>query len=219
MSLGAKGFDKKYWDHNYSDIDRMDCIGNAKEHVRYIHSLFSLEFIDINSIIDLGFGLGHLFEELLVKFAPYRAIGIEPSSYAFSQVNQRDICKIQSTKFKLYKESITDWCQKERKGQTLFDLGVCTSVLQYLSDEEIEEIVPILSRRIKYLYLSVPTNKELDRQIEELGNDDHYAYKRSRSKYQKLLRKNFTFISSRLLESRYHFDEKNTHFSDLLFRY
>jgi hypothetical protein len=45
-------FTKEYWDKNYSEIETMDCIGNADDHIAYISSLFELEKIDISSIID-----------------------------------------------------------------------------------------------------------------------------------------------------------------------
>lgn len=216
---GALGFEKEYWQYNYSDPSCMDGIGNAKEHVQYMRALFNLEFIDISSVIDFGFGLGHLFEEVLKEFIPYKAVGIEPSEYAYNVVKKRGIAPVESTKLKLYKEDLVNWSSNSRKGETLFDLGLCTSVFQYLTDQEIERVVPILAQRVRYLYFSVPTDKELVRQVDELGNNDVYAIKRSRAKYHKLLRTNFTFISSRLLESKVHYNEMTTSFSDLLFRY
>ncbi|AYF45063.1 methyltransferase domain protein [Halobacteriovorax sp. BALOs_7] len=217
--LGAKGFSKDYWDVNYEDADDMDGIGNAKEHVGYIKYLFGMEYIDISSIVDLGFGLGHLFEALLDEFKPYKAHGIEPSEHAYNIVKKRDINKIPSTKFKLEKTDLVSWCERNKDKKKSFDLAVCTSVFQYLTDEELEYCLPILANRAKYLYLTVPTDKELDRQIEDLEFKDEYAIRRSRTKYQKMLKPHFTFISSRLLESKVYFDETNTNFTDLLYRF
>ncbi|WP_412473549.1 class I SAM-dependent methyltransferase [Halobacteriovorax sp. YZS-1-1] len=217
--LGAKGFSKDYWDVNYEDADDMDGIGNAKEHVGYIKYLFGMEYIDISSIIDLGFGLGHLFEALLDEFKPYKAHGIEPSEHAYNIVKKRDINKIPSTKFKLEKTDLVSWCERNKDKKKSFDLAVCTSVFQYLTDEELEYCLPVLANRAKYLYLTVPTDKELDRQIEDLEFKDEYAIRRSRTKYQKMLKPHFTFISSRLLESKVYFDETNTNFTDLLYRF
>ena len=76
-----------------------------------------------------------------------------------------------------------------------------------------------LSRRIKYLYLTVPTNKELDRQIEDLNFDDKYAYRRSSEFYKKVVGQGFTNISSRIWESKHHFNEETTLFTDLLYRH
>jgi len=215
---GAEGFKDKYWHENYDSPDEMDGIGNVDLHVGYIKNLFGMEYIDISSVIDLGFGLGHLFEGLLKEFIPYKAYGIEPSQYAFEKVRERGISPAESTKFKLEKIDIVSWCQSKRKIKS-FDLGVCTSVFQYLSDEEIEMCLPIIAERCKYIYFSVPTDKELDRQIEDLGFKDEYAIRRSRTKYVKMLKKHFTFISSRVLESKVHFNEENTFFTDLLYRF
>ncbi len=216
---GSQGFSKDYWDVNYEEADQMDGIGNVEQHVGYIKNLFGLEYIDISSIIDLGFGLGHLFEALLEEFKPYKAHGIEPSEHAYKIVKDREINKIESTKFKLEKTDIVNWCRKNENTKKSFDLGVCTSVFQYLTDEELEYCLPILASKLKYFYLTVPTDKELDRQIEDLEFKDEYAIRRSRTKYQKMLREHFTFISSRLLESKVYFDETNTNFTDLLYRY
>lgn len=217
-SKGHQGFDDEYWKVNYESPDEMDGIGNVDMHVGYIKNLFGMEYIDINSVIDLGFGLGHLFEALLKEFVPYKAYGIEPSNFAFEKVVQRNISPAESTKFKLEKIDLVSWCKANKKVKS-FDLGVCTSVFQYLSDEEIEECLPILAKRCKYLYLTVPTDKELDRQIEDLEFKDEYAIRRSRAKYQKMLKKHFTFISSRVLESKVHFNEETTFFTDLLYRF
>lgn len=217
--LGAKGFSKDYWDVNYEEADQMDGIGNVAQHVGYIKNLFGLEYIDISSIVDLGFGLGHLFEALLDEFKPYKAEGIEPSQHAFDIVNKRAINKIESTKFKLHQMDIVSWCKKNEKLKKSYDLGVCTSVFQYLTDDEINYCLPILADRFKYFYLTVPTDKELDRQIEELEFKDEYAIRRSRTKYQRMLKEHFTFISSRLLESKVYFDESDTSFTDLLYRF
>jgi len=90
---------------------------------------------------------------------------------------------------------------------------------QYLSDEEIKEILPILSQRVKYLYFSVPTDQELKKQIEDVEFHDEYAIHRKREKYLKMLQPHFTFVSSRILESKYHFNQDNSYFTDLLFRF
>jgi hypothetical protein len=212
-------FDSTYWQKNYSDPMSMDGIGNARAHVQYLKAFFAVEHVDISSVIDLGFGYGHLFKAMLKAFLPYRAVGIEPSSYAFKRVKLEKLRPVPSTQLKLYEEDLLTWCRKERKKETQFDLGICTSVFQYLSDKELKEIIPVLSRRIKYLYLTVPTDVELGRQISELEFKDEYARHRSRQHYQRLLKPHFTFVSSRVLESRHFFDEESTHFTDLLFRH
>lgn len=217
--LGAKGFSKEYWDANYADPEEMDNIVNAKEHAEYLKAIMGLEYVDISSVIDLGFGLGFLFEEVLKTFVPYRAHGIEPSRYPFEIVFNRNISPAKSTKLILENTDLVSWAKNKSKREKTFDLGLCTSVFQYLSDEEIEFVMPILAQRIRYLYFSVPTNLELKRQVSDLEFKDEYAIHRTREKYLKLIRPHFTFISSRLLESKVHFDEESTNFTDLLFRF
>ena len=212
-------FDKTYWDKNYSQPMTMDGIGNAKEHVRYLKSFLAVEHVEITSVIDLGFGYAHLFREMLKAFIPYRAVGIEPSPYAFKKAKPDKLRPVESTDLKLFEEDLLTWCRTDRKKNNNFDLGICTSVLQYLTDKEIKEVMPILSKRIKYLYLTVPTNLELGRQISELEFKDEYAIHRTREQYQKLIRPYFTFVSSRVLESKHFFDEESTLFTDLLYRY
>jgi predicted TPR repeat methyltransferase len=214
---GAEGFSDAYWEENYSCEDEMDGISNAKEHAAYLKNLFSLDLVDVSSIIDYGAGLGYLFEEMMRSFVPYKAVGIEPSDYAFKAMKNRDIKPVESTRLKLLQIDLVGWFEKGN--QKYFDLGICTSVLQYLTKEELEFVVPAMARQCKYVYLSVPTDKELDRQVEDVEFHDRYAKRRSRKYYQKLLRKEFTFISSRVLESKFFFDEDSTNFTELLYRY
>jgi hypothetical protein len=211
-------FDKTYWDKNYAEPMSMDGIGNARDHARYLKSFLAIEHVDISSIVDLGFGYGHLFREMLKTFIPHRAVGIEPSPYAFKKAKLDKLRPVESTDLKLYEEDLITWCRTNRKDNK-FDLGICTSVFQYISDKDLKEIIPILAKRIKYIYLTVPTDVELGRQVSELEFKDEYAIHRSREKYQRLLKPHFTFVSSRILESKHYFDEESTHFTDLLYRF
>lgn len=210
-------FSKTYWQKNYSDPMSMDGIGNAKDHVRYLKSFLALEHVDISSIVDLGFGYGHLFREMLRAFIPHTALGIEPSPYAFKKAKPDKWRPVESTELTLLQVDLSTWCLSKKKYEP-FDLGICTSVLQYMTDKELKEIIPVLSKRVKYLYLTVPTDKELQRQVLDLDFKDEYAIHRTREKYQKLLKPYFTFISARVLESKFHFDEESTSFTDLLYR-
>jgi len=216
---GALGFKKDYWDENYSKPSEMDGIANAKEHVEYMDLVFRLDFIDISSVIDFGFGTGHLFKQTLKKFIPYRSHGIEPSKFIFDKADLEKFRPCSSAKVKLENIDLCRWAQKQKENSKTFDLGICTSVLQYLSDEELKICLPVMAQKVKYLYLSVPTDKELDRQVDDLEFHDKYALRRSRAYYQKILKPHFTFISSRILESKVHFDESSTSFTDLLYRF
>ena len=158
-----EGFSEDYWVDNYSDPDSMDCIGNVKEHFSYLHSLFNLEMIDIRSMVDLGFGLGSMIKEGRKKFSLKRVCGVEPSSHAF-EIMQTWKKKYGIKNVTLKNMVMTEWLEKT-KGS--YDLGLCNSVLQYLSTKELEKTIPLLSKRVKYLYLTVPTDLELDFQIRD----------------------------------------------------
>jgi hypothetical protein len=126
---------------------------------------------------------------------------------------------VKSTEITLLPVDMLTWCQSQRySSDDAFDLGVCTSVLQYLSDPEIEQVVPILAQRVKYLYFTVPTDTELAYQTTEFDFYDRYAFSRTREEYRQMLGGHFTIVSNRVLESKVHFDEENTYFHDLLFR-
>ncbi len=213
-----KTFEKEYWDYNYSSPKTMDGIGNANDHAKYLKSFFDLELIDISSIVDLGFGYGYLFQKMLKTFIPYKACGIEPSLYAYNKARARKLKPVDSTKLDLYNESIQQWCKRADTNKQRFDLALCNSVFQYIEKKDLEEIVAILSKRVKYLYLTVPTDIELERQVDELDFNDTYAIRRSRKFYRNILTKHFTNISSKLWESKYYFDEKSSLFTDLLYR-
>lgn len=211
-------FEKEYWEANYSQPQSMDGIGNAKDHADYLKAFMSLEMVDVSSIVDLGFGYGYLFQKMMKAFIPYKACGIEPSKLAFNKARQRKLKPVESTDLKLYNEDIQQWCLRPNSKYTRFDLGLCNSVFQYIATEDLKKIIPVLSKRVKYLYLSVPTDIELDRQIEELEFHDTYAIRRSRKFYRDLLGKHFTNISSKMWESKHYFDEKTSLFTDLLYR-
>lgn len=217
--VGSAGFSDQYWNVNYAQPDDMDGIFNAQDHALYLKHFFAIELTDISSVVDLGFGLGHLFTAVLENFVPYKALGIEPSLYPFEAFKQKKLNLPDSTKLSLERTDIASWCQKPYKREPRFDLGLCTSVFQYLSDEEIQKILPVLSRRIKYLYFSVPTDIEYRRLRDELDFVDSYAYWRTQKEYLDFIRPHFTIISSRILESKYFFSEDNTNFTDVLFRF
>ncbi len=216
---GFEGFSSYYWKENYSDLKMMDGVINAKEHARYVKSIMGLETIDVNSIIDFGCGLGYLFKEFLNAFRPYRAMALEPSHYAYTKLLGKKLTSIESINIKLHHIDLAGWAKEIAPLHKKFDLGICTSVFQYLSDDEIELILPLMSKNVSYLYFSVPTDLELKRQRVELGFHDRFAFSRSKGHYRKMIKEHFTIVSSRLLESKYFTSEGEGPFSDLLFRY
>lgn len=211
-------FDQRYWKENYAQPKTMDGIGNAKQHVQYIKAFFELEKVDISSVADFGFGLGYLFQKALKAFLPYKALGLEPSAYAFEKATKRKLCPVPSTKLRLINDSLQNWCALEDHKKLHFDLGIATSVFQYIGDDDLKRVLEVLARRVKYLYITVPTDKELDRQVEELNFHDRYALRRTRDYYQETIGRNYTNIAGRIWESKFFFDEETTLFTDLLYR-
>lgn len=213
-------FERAYWRENYAEPDTMDGIFNADRHAAYLEACLNLEFVHVESIIDFGYGLGHLFRTMLETFLPARAYGLEPSRYAFRQAARRGLGPIESMKLELVNEDLETWAAREGKRRRArpYDLGLCTSVLQYVPDASLERVLPVMARRVKYLYLTVPTDVELRRQVEEEGFRDRHALHRSRERYRALISPHFTVVSARLLESRTFHDEETTPFSDLFFR-
>ncbi len=218
-AAGAHGLGQDYWIANYSEPQEMDTIGNARDHVRYMQALFNLEQIDISSVIDFGHGMGHLLAAVVKAFKPYEVLGLEPSPWAYKQSVDRVQPVSPNMRLKLTKMDILTWCRKNNTNKKCYDLGICTSVLQYLSDAELHEALPIIAGHVKYLYLTVPTENEYRRLLEEMDFKDDYALRRTKEDYQQLLQKDFTFVSNRLLESKRFFNEHNTDFRELVFRF
>jgi len=206
-----KPFDQSYWDTHYQDIKTIDGIGNVKDHSRYLLAYFNIEGFNPESMVDLGFGTGHLMKEMARALKPRRIEGIEPSPPAFQRMKM--------PRAKLHHEDLVTWARNPARARWAFDLGLCTSVLQYLSDKELKEVLPIMAQRCRYVYLTVPTDIEYKRQQSELQFSDSWARVRTRAQYQKLIRPHFTFISSRILESKVFYDDSTTEFQDLLFRF
>ncbi len=77
---------------------------------------------------------------------------------------------------------LLNWLERN-KGK--FDLGLCNSVFQYIQTKDLEKAVPLMAKRVKFLYLTVPTDQELKKQEKDHRFTDHYALKRSRRTYQK----------------------------------
>ena len=222
IEAGHGGFSETYWQANYDEPEEMDGIVNATQHATYLKAFFDVDYVDINSVIDLGFGLGYILESVLHEFQPYRVWGIEPSSFAFEEAKKKRKLKLApTTKLTLKQWSLQRWAREKgdpQKKHKWFDLGLCTSVFQYLSEEEIDEVLPVMSKMVKYLYFSVPTDLELERQVSDLDFKDEYAFRRPKEFYREKLFPYFTIVGARILESKSHFNEDNTFFTDYLFR-
>lgn len=215
---GASGFPAAYWRENYGEPQIMDGVFNADRRAAALKTLFDSEYIDISSVVDLGFGLGNLLRAVVDTFIPLTVVGIDPSPQAYTKMRDAKFSDIETMSIQLEQIDLLTWCQRPCEFAP-FDLGICTSVFQYLSDPEIEIVLPILAERVRYLYFSVPIDTELEFQTETLDFHDAYAIARSRDEYREMLSEHFTIVSYRLLESNIHFDEESTNFTDFLFRF
>ena len=217
---GAAGFTRQYWDENYAKPEIMDGVYNARRKALALRALLDAEYYEVESLADFGFGLGYIFQQMIDVFLPQRVLGLEPSPYIFQLALQQPLTEVKSIDIQLVNLDLLTWCQTAHDSDRApFDLGVCTSVFQYLSDWEIEQVLPVLARRVKYLYLNVPTDREFQYQAEELDFVDRYAISRSQADYLRMFQGHFTIVSNSVLESNVHFDVNSTYFSDLLFRF
>lgn len=214
---GAKGFDDTFWRTNYADPSAMDGVTNASSHAAYLKGSFGVVLAEVRSVADFGFGMGHMFEAVLEAFQPFKALGIEPSPSVYEAVRFRNLDR-HATRLVLENTDLASWCRRPDHPRLRFDLGVCTGVLQYLTEAELDLVVPVLSQRLKWLYLNVPTDEEFDRMAADTGFEDPWAIRRPLAYYTDLLRPHFDRVGTRLLESRVNVDERESPFTDLLFR-
>lgn len=195
----------------------MDGIYNARAHARYLKALFELEELaPVKNMVDLGVGLGFLTLEMAKAFSPKKIVAIEPSEHAFKRA-QKNLQTLKELTLK--KMTIEEWCVAEKKNKTVYELGICSSVFQYLPSDSIKKVLPILSKKIKYLYLTVPTDLEQKMMKKDLDFVDSWAYTRSAEDYLEMLAPHFAVVSSRLLESKAFYSESTTPFTNLLYRF
>ena len=217
-TLGSEGFDARYWETLFGNPESMECVGNADRHADYLQASLAVELVPVRSIVGVGVGLGHLFREALVRFRPRKALALEPSAWAWSRLDPEVLKPTRSTNLRLLKQDLLSWCQRETAGWERFDLGLCTSVFQYLSEMEIDHVLPVMAQRIGHLYFTVPTDRELELQIEECSLHDEWAISRSAEWYRSRLSPHFAMVSGRLLQSRVLYDWRSSPFTDLLYR-
>ncbi|MEM7535718.1 MAG: class I SAM-dependent methyltransferase [Chloroflexota bacterium] len=221
LGVGAQGFSKQYWDENYYDLSLMEFTFNARQHAVALRELFSLEDIHVNTMIDFGFGLGHLLREMTIAFQPFIVVGVEPSEYPFQVVKDEAVLdNLANADVHLFQTDMHSWLHKEHPPlEAPLDLGICSGVFQYLSDDEIASVVPQLAHWVKYLYFTVDTDLLYQYQEEELDYVDRFATQRSQQQYYEMITPYFTAVSSRLLESKTYFNTQNTQFKELFFRF
>ncbi len=191
----------------------IDGIHNAKEHALYTKSILDLGEMDVNSIADFGFGKGILLREFVKVFKPKQILAIDPSKEAFDNLSKQKWLK--KVKHKILQTTIENFPQS--RNSKPFDLGICNSIFQYISDKDVSSSFVKLSKLCKYIYFSVPTKVDYDYMKKELNFIDPYANSRTKEFYLKTLKPYFTLVSYNLLESKVHM--KDSGFTYEFFRF
>ena len=190
---GATGFGDDFWRANYGEPDQMDGVVNADAHAAYVKSAFDVALQPVRSIADLGFGLGHVFERVLRVLRPYKAYGLEPSTPAYEAVRFR-LVPPEGTKLVLEQVDLRSWCRRPDHPKLRFDLGLCTSVLQYLPDREAARAITALAQLSRgLLYFSVLTAGDWKHNA-DTSRTDRGVHLRTADWYRRRLRRHFRHL-------------------------
>jgi len=215
---GPDGFGTDYWSTVYKTPGHIDGHANGDIHCAYLKSLFKLDMAIVSSIADFGFGEGGMLQAFIAGFQPRRAYGIEPSQVAFDRAEQQHWTQ-EGVCVKLEQIGLRAWSRRPPGAWSFFDLGVANSVFQYLPDRHLEEVVPVMAKRLKWLYMTVPTADEYQFMKQQTGFVDQWAHRRPSAYYRTLFGAHFDFIGSRLLESKHAFKGSDSPFTERLFRF
>ncbi|MEC9281138.1 MAG: class I SAM-dependent methyltransferase [Bdellovibrionota bacterium] len=204
--------EKDYFDKIYAKSELIDGDYNAKSHARYLFQILSLVEANVSSVADFGFGKGKLLYETLKLFRPSRVMALDSSEYAFNELQKQ----------KWVKDWNIDLQHKELSQivppKKAFDLGICNSVLQYVQDEDLEQIFERLSYSCRFIYLHVPSREDYQKLKLQSDFKDPWAKKRPDRIYQDLVARYFTRVSWGLLESKTLVDAELSPFFDSLYR-
>jgi len=165
LKRAPEEFDAAYYQRHYEDPE--SCASNPEaiallgdfvfRYLAYLH-------VDVDSVLDLGCGLGH-WRSVLERHAPRASYqGVEWSPY---------LCE----KLGWERGSVVDYEGKPA------DLVICQGVLQYLDDDEAEAAIGRLHALTKTaLYLEVLTQQDLELACDRSRTDDE-VYLRSGAWY------------------------------------
>lgn len=121
-------FDKQYYDRYYRDpATRAADADDYMRQARFIHAF--LEFVDvpIDSILDIGCGLGGLLRALERHYPKANRLGVEASEYVSTSEG--------------FEHGVLPGFRPERS----FDLVICHDVLAYLDDTQANEAIDEIS--------------------------------------------------------------------------
>ncbi len=213
IAYGANGlpFETSYWKEIYGSGKDVDASFNAREHAKYIKSLFDLMQIQPRSIADFGFGKGLLLKEFVKIFQPGKVFAVDPSEEMIDQIAKQKWIRGYNLSFL---HSTVQDLELKYFTSAPFELGIFNSVVQYIPDKELPKVFEKLHKITQYLYFTVPTKNDYIRMEKEIYFTDPYAHHRSKKYYEKLIRPYFRRVAFNLLESRI---VKDTQFCDELF--
>lgn len=174
----GKEFDGSYWSDIYGNGLDVDGSYNAKQHAEYLKALFQLMEISVYKMADFGFGKAILLREMVKTFSPVKVYAVDASKEAYEDLKKKDWVK-RSDKFHIYHESLETFKLPKLEKEPV-ELGICNSVIQYLPDSMIPDVLEKMAKYCNYLYFTVPTNEDYAVMKEEMKFIDPYAFSRSK---------------------------------------
>ncbi|MCW7492670.1 class I SAM-dependent methyltransferase [Leptospira sp. 2 VSF19] len=201
LGKNGKKFDGTYWSDIYGNGLDVDGSYNAKQHAEYLKSLFQLMEIPVYRMADFGFGKAILLREMVKTFSPVKVYAVDASKEAYEDLKKKDWVK-KSDKFHIYHESL-ETLKLPKLEKDPVELGICNSVIQYLPDSMIPNVLEKMAKYCNYLYFTVPTNEDYAVMKEEMKFTDPYAFSRSKKKYRKWISRDFEIVGYNLLQSKW----------------
>jgi SAM-dependent methyltransferase len=167
-------FDAAFYRRFYRDPEtRVSDLAEVVRLARFVHAYLAYLRLPIESVLDVGCGLGHwraAMRKLGIR-ARYRGTEVSPlmcRRYGWTQV------------------SIADW-----RARPPADLVVCRSVLQYLARDEAVAAIANLAASCRFaLYFEVLTMRDWRRLVDR-SRTDGTVHLRSAAWYRKHLRQHF----------------------------
>jgi SAM-dependent methyltransferase len=172
-------FDAAYYRRFYYDpATRAATPEYAKRQARFIAHYLKFIELPVDSILDMGCGVGRVLRALGREFPGARLTGVELSPWTCAKHGWEQ-------------GSVVDW-----KGRA-HDLVVCNDVLGYLNNRDCAQAIDNLARLTRgVLYLGALTRE--DKAIVDTERTDPDQHLRSLAWYRRKLRSHFTGIGGGL---------------------
>jgi hypothetical protein len=161
-------FDGRYYDRFYG-ADGAHDPARIAHLAAGVHGFARWWGVNVRSVLDVGAGMGMWRDWYRTTHPEVRVRSTDVSAHACATWGheQRDI---------------TTWRPRQR-----FDLVICHSVLQYVSDEAIAKAVSnVVAATGAVLYLEVPTTRDM-REVVDPRRTDLRVYRRTGDHYRQLL--------------------------------